>query len=157
MGTTTQRYHYTGDFNWEVISFHCGGWCEAATQLSAEGSGAFIMAASNNAGQFFTHSSSLRWSCHGERGPVWQVDSQPLLKKNTAKQHGLAAESITRSFLYLPCTRWDRARRPSASSHRTSLAWQKTRRISSPICLWLQAGEKKCNGWMLVRSSRIQL
>lgn len=48
------------------------------------------MAASNNAGQFFTHFPSLRWSCHEERGPAWQVDSQPLPK------HGRAARAHRR-------------------------------------------------------------
>lgn len=42
------------------------------------------MAASNNAGQFFTHFPSLRWSCHEERGLAWQVDSQPLPKHSRA-------------------------------------------------------------------------
>lgn len=34
MGTTTQRYRSTRDFNWEVISFQCGGWCILTTQNS---------------------------------------------------------------------------------------------------------------------------
>lgn len=34
MGTTTQRYRSSRDFNWEVISFHCGGWCTLTTQGS---------------------------------------------------------------------------------------------------------------------------
>lgn len=52
MGTATQRYHYTRDFNWEAISLHCGGRCIQATQLSI-GSETFIMAATDGTGQFF--------------------------------------------------------------------------------------------------------
>lgn len=52
MGTATQRYHYTRDFNWEAVSFHCGGRCIPTTQLSI-GSEAFIMAATDGTGQFF--------------------------------------------------------------------------------------------------------
>lgn len=92
MGTATQRYRYTRDFNWEVISFHCGGWCILTTQLSIEGSEAVIMAATNNTGQFFTYHSSLWWSCHEERG---QADSPQQTYQNAT---GRLANCITGSF-----------------------------------------------------------